>query len=153
MMRKLGFVSVVTALYFGTLSAQEIKIDEGNDRTALTLMPLEKAYVLSQMRHFVESIQNIAAGLANEDRAEAVEAAMARGAKRNVDDPAFPPTLGAKLPQEWKQFGGNTRRGFDVLAQSIANNEDTHRSLKQLSEVMKNCVGCHASYRIVDAQF
>jgi hypothetical protein len=152
-MRKLGLGLLVGAALIGSLAAQDIKTDAGDDRITVALTPPEKAYVLGQMRLFVESIQGITAGLAEGDTVLAGEAAAARGAKRNANDPAFPPTLGAKLPQEWKQFGGGMRKGFDVLAQGIADHEDTNRSLKQLSEVMKNCMGCHASYRLVDAKF
>jgi cytochrome c556 len=152
MMRRLGLSLLVSAFFVGTVSAQDVKTDYGNDRAALTLTPPEKAYVLDQMRHFVGSIQSIAAGLADEDRARAVEAAAARGLERNANDPAFPPTLAAKLPDAWKQFGGAARKGFDILAQGIADGDDTNKSLKQLGEVMKNCVGCHASYRIVDGR-
>ena len=149
---KSAFVLTAFGLFAGTLSAEEVRIDDGNGRTALALTPPEKAYVLLQMRQFVESIQTITAGLADGDRRAAVEAAAARGLKRNQNDPAFPSTLGAKLPQDWKQFGGGTRRGFDALAETIGKSDDPHQSLKQLNEVMKNCVACHASYRVVDAK-
>ncbi|WP_152428466.1 cytochrome c [Methyloferula stellata] len=149
---KLGLLLRAGLLCAGTLSAEEVAIDDGNGRTALALTPPEKAYVLLQMRQFVESIQIIVAGLADGDKAPAIEAAAARGLKRNQNDPAFPSTLGAKLPQEWKQFGGSTRKGFDALADAISKSEDAKQPLKQLSEVMKNCVGCHASYRVADAK-
>ncbi len=148
---KLGLV-LAGVLCAGTLAAEEATIDDGNGRTALALTPPEKAYVLLQMRQFVESIQIITGGLADGDKAAAVEAAAARGLKRNQNDPAFPSTLGAKLPQEWKQFGGSTRKGFDALAEALGKDGDAKQPLKQLSEVMKNCVGCHASYRVVDAR-
>jgi hypothetical protein len=45
------------------------------------------------------------------------------------------------------------RKGFDSRAQGISDKQDTIQSLRQLGELMKNCVGCHASYRIADAQF
>jgi len=151
-MRKQAISLVVAALCIGPLLAQEIKMDDGNDRAALNLTPPEKAYVLDQMRRFVESIQSITAGFANGDRDQAMEAAAARGLKRNQNDSAFPPTLGAKLPQEWRQFGAAMRKGFDSLADGIAKDEDTNQSLGRLSELMKNCVSCHASYRIVDAK-
>jgi len=149
-MKKLGLAAVAGAFLIGTLAAQEFQSD-ADDRVALALTPPERGYVLGQMRLFVESIQSIAAALAKKDRVLANDAAAARGAKRNADDPAFPPTLRAKLPEAWKQFGGNTRRGFDRLAQGIAENEDLDHSLQQLSEVMKNCTGCHTSYRIVNS--
>jgi len=81
-----------------------------------------------------------------------IEAAAARGIRRNANDPAFPPTLGTKLPASWKQFGGGMRKGFDSLAQAISDKQDTSQSLRQLGELMKNCIGCHASYRIADAK-
>jgi cytochrome c556 len=152
MMRTVSLALAFGALLVGAVAAQEIKTDDGSGRTALTLTPPEKAYVLDQMRRFVGSIQSITAGLADGDGARAVEAAAARGLKRNVDDPAFPPTLGAKLPAAWKQFGGGMRKGFDTLAQGIADKQDTSQSLRQLGELMNNCVACHASYRIADAK-
>lgn len=144
---------LLSAMIFSTgmLFATEIKSDEADDRRAGALSPSEKAYILNQMRLFVESIQTIAAGLGEGDLARAADAAAARGLKRNVKDPAFPSTLAAKLPDAWKQFGGGLRRGFDSLAQTIADERDTNRSLKQLSGLMTNCIGCHASYRVVDA--
>ncbi len=151
-MRTIGLIFAVGALLAGPVSAQEMKADEGDGRTVVALTPPEKAYVLDQMRQFVESIQNVAAGLADEDRARAAEAAAARGFKRNANDPSFPPALGNKLPVEWKQFGGGVRKGFDTLGQGISEKQDTGQSLRQLGELMKNCVGCHASYRIVEAK-
>jgi hypothetical protein len=152
MTRMLGLSLAVWASFAGSISAGEFKVDDEDGRTALGLTSPEKAYVLDQMRQFVGSIQGIAAGLADGDRAKAVEAAAARGLKRNANNPAFPPTLDAKLPASWKLFGGGMRKGFDALAEGISDSEDTKQSLRQLGELMKNCVGCHASYRIVDAK-
>jgi hypothetical protein len=112
--------------------------------------PVERAYILGQMRLFVISIQTIAAGLGAGDRAQAGEAAAARGLQRNANDPAFPLTLGAKLPAQWKQLGGGMRKGFDALAQTISSG-DAQKSLEQLGIVMTNCVACHATYRVVTA--
>ncbi len=71
---------------------------------------------------------------------------------RNINDPAFPATLRAKLPDAGKQqFGRGLRQGFDGLAQGLADEQDSRQSLKHLSRVMTNCVRCHAAYRIVDA--
>jgi hypothetical protein len=146
-----SFYLAGAALVFFALFSGKIKAGNEDERSALALTSSEKAYVLAQMRYFVESIQTISAGLADGDHAAAVEAAAARGLKRNQNDPAFPQTLSAKLPMDWKQFGGSTRRGFDTLADTIGKNEDPRPSLKELGEVMKNCVACHASYHIVDA--
>jgi hypothetical protein len=70
---------------------------------------------------------------------------------RNANDPDFPPTLGAKLPPQWKQLGGGMRKGFDALAQTI-NAGGAQQSLEQLGIVMTNCVACHATYRVTTAR-
>jgi len=126
--------------------------EDTDDRTPLPLTAAEKAYVLGQMRLFVISIQVISASLADGNAMEAAEAAAARGAKRNADDPEFPKALGPKLPGPWKQFGNGLRRGFDTLSQGISAHEETRASLKQLGALMENCVACHASYHLVDAK-
>jgi len=123
-----------------------------DERIALALTPPEKAYVLGQMRLFVASIQTIADGLAHGDAAQAAEAAAARGAARNAHDPDFPASLNEKLPADWKQFGGSLRKGFDGLAQSLAQGEPQSQSLARLADLMRNCVSCHASYRVVESR-
>jgi hypothetical protein len=100
------------------------------------------------MRLFVVSVQMIAAGLGAGDRAQAGEAAAARGVKRNASDPAFPPRLSTKLPPQWKQLGGGARKGFDGLAETIGAGAATQKCLEQLGIVMTNCVACHATYRV-----
>jgi hypothetical protein len=152
MTTKTSLLLAVGAFSMGLLSAQEIKSEEIDDRAAVVLSLSEKAYVLNQMRLFVGSIQSITEGMAAGEPSRAAEAAAARGLTRNINDPAFPSTLAAKLPDAWKQFGGGLRKGFDRLAQGFADGQDSKRSLKQLGELMTNCVGCHASYRIVDAE-
>lgn len=148
----LSLLAAIGAFLIGAPSAEEIKPDGFDEREAVVLAPAEKSYVLTQMRLFVESIRVIAEDLAEGDLAKAADAAAARGMKRNANDPAFPATLRAKLPDAWKRFGQGLRQGFDGLAQGLANGEDARQSLKQLSQVMTNCIGCHAAYRVVDAQ-
>jgi hypothetical protein len=152
MTTKISLLLAVGAFSMGLLSVQEIKSEEIDEREAVVLSPSEKAYVLNQMRLFVGSIQSIAEGLAAGEPSQVAEAAAARGSKRNINDPEFPSILAAKLPGAWKQFGGGLRKGFDRLSQGVADDQDAKRSLKQLGELMTSCAGCHAAYRIVDAQ-
>jgi len=140
---QLSVLAAIGAFLIGSPSAREIKPDGFDDRSAVVLAPAEKAYVLTQMRLFVESIQAVAEGLGEGDLAEA---AAARGMKRNSNDPAFPATLQAKLPDAWKQFGRGLRLGFDGPAQGLADGQNARQSLKQLSQLTTNCIGCHAAY-------
>jgi hypothetical protein len=151
-----GLLAAASALPFfacsiGASLAQEAPGDK-DSREAIVVTAAERNYIPNQMRLFVTSIQTIAAGLGADDRAQATEAAAARGAKHNANDPAFPPTLDPKLPSQWKQLGGGMRRGFDVLAQSIGAGDGTQKSLEQLGIVMTNCVACHATYRVATSR-
>jgi hypothetical protein len=121
-------------------------------RVAVTLTAVEKTFVLGQMRLFVESVERIVTALATEDRAAAAEAAAARGAQRFQAANDMPASLSGKLPEQWRAFGRPMRQGFDAFAQGVADGEDKSRALARLGEIMRNCVGCHASYRIVDAR-
>jgi hypothetical protein len=132
--------------------AQEAGPGDRDNREAVVVTPAERNYILNQMRLFVVSVQTIAAGLGADDRAQASEAAAARGLLRNANDPDFPPTLGAKLPSQWKQLGGSMRKGFDALAATINASGAPQKSLEQLGIVMTNCVACHATYRVATAR-
>jgi hypothetical protein len=132
----------------GVCLTQEAASGDIDDRTVVTVTPAERNYILNQMRLFVISVQTIAAGFGAEDRAQASTAASARRLKRNANDPDFPPTLGTKLPPQWKQLGGGARKGFDVLAETIGAGAGTQKYLEQLGIVMTNCVACHATYRV-----
>ncbi len=76
---QIGLLAAIGALLIGAPSAQEIKPDGFEDREAVVLAPAEKAYVLNQMRLFVESVQAVAEGLAEGDLAKAAEARRRAG--------------------------------------------------------------------------
>jgi hypothetical protein len=152
-----GLLAAVSALpvfafSIGAGLAQDAGPSDKDSREAVVVTPAERNYILNQMRLFVVSVQTIAAGLGADDRAQAGEAAAARGLARNANDPEFPLTLGPKLPPQWKQLGGGMRKGFDALAQTINAGGDTRKSLEQLGIVMTNCVACHATYRVATAR-
>ena len=146
-------LAAVSALPAAAISAggglaQEAGPSDTDNREAVVVTTAERNYILNQMRLFVVSVQTIAAGLGADDRVQAIEAAAARGLLRNANDPDFPPTLGAKLPPQWKQLGGGLRKGFDALAETINAGGAPQKSLEQLGIVMTNCVACHATYRV-----
>lgn len=140
---------VVLCLSLSTIAARG---DESDQRVAVAMTAPEKAFVLGQMRLFVKSVEQIVSALSVSDRAAAAEAAAARGAQRFQAENAMPPTLGPKFPETWRSFGQPMRKGFDELAKGLTEGEDATRALARLGELMRNCVACHESYRIVDAR-
>ncbi len=112
---------------------------------------VERAYILDQMRLFIQSIQAINEGLATGQMAAVAEAAAARGMKRNADDPNFPKSINLHATPLWKQMGGGVRKGFDALADAAKDGTSTEKQLQILADTMKNCVACHQTYRLIDA--
>ncbi|MAT64659.1 MAG: hypothetical protein CMN57_03340 [Gammaproteobacteria bacterium] len=114
-------------------------------RTAIVLEPGERALILTEMRGFVESIQQVTDGLAREDMEAVVQAARASGRAAQQQVPA--PLMG-KLPLAFKQLGLDTHQQFDQLALDAEQLGDPAHSLQQLGRLMRNCVACHATYRL-----
>ncbi|MDM8561237.1 hypothetical protein [Candidatus Parabeggiatoa sp. HSG14] len=121
-------------------------VEKSSDgRLAIQLEAGERDLVLSEMRAFLSSVQQITAGILNEDMKQVAEAAQkaGRGTMKNV-----PGSLIGKLPLSFKKLGIDTHRKFDALALDAEDLEDREHTLSQLSTLMENCVACHASYRI-----
>ena len=119
---------------------------KGEDgRTVVLLTPSDRAFFLAEMRGFLEHVQGIAQALAANDLKTAAEEARAAG---EVDMSQIPGSLLRSIPLEMKQLGFATHAAFRELASSIDKGADAKKALKELSELMLNCTGCHASYRV-----
>jgi len=114
-------------------------------RTAILLDAGERDLVLAEMRAFLEAVQQISGAVAADDMPAVRQAAQRVGAAAQQ---AVPATLVGKLPLEFKTLGFDTHQRFDRLALDAAELGDRTVALQQLSELMLNCVGCHAAYRI-----
>ena len=138
-----ALIAIGAMAYKFIISGETITSSDG--RQSLALEEGERDLVLTEMRMFLNATQQIIQA-ANEGDAEAIaEAAttVGRAAQATV-----PGSLMKKLPLEFKQLGFDTHSRFDELAKSARQFGDTDVSLKQLSELMKNCVTCHEGYRV-----
>ncbi|OYY93465.1 MAG: hypothetical protein B7Y41_11960 [Hydrogenophilales bacterium 28-61-23] len=59
-----------------------------------------------------------------------------------------PAGLRKKLPLEFKRLGLATHQAFDDLARDADSLADANHALRQLGQVMPNCVSYHAMYRL-----
>jgi len=114
-------------------------------REALLLEAGERDLILSEMRVFLASVQAITDGLSNKEMGKVVDAARTVGAAAQK---GVPSSLVGKLPLSFKKLGFDTHRKFDQLALDAEQLGDPEHTLKQLAELMNNCVACHASYRM-----
>ncbi len=113
-------------------------------RTAIVLNAAEKQLVLTEMRIFLRSVQQIVDGITREDMSHIAQAARRSGLAAQA---AVPASLAAKLPMAFKRLGRDTHRQFDALALDAEQLGDGEHSLQQLNTLLRNCVSCHAAFR------
>lgn len=114
-------------------------------RTSILLTEGERDLVLSEMRAFLISIQQINQGIAVNDMKRVAEYSRKVGMAAQA---AVPGTLVGKLPMAFKQLGFDTHTRFDQLAMDTDDLADSNHALVQVTELMQNCVVCHEAYRI-----
>jgi len=116
-------------------------------RTAIRLTEDERNIVLTEMRVFLMSVQQITQGVIDKDMQAISKSARHVGAAAQEEVPG---TLIKKLPIEFKKLGFDTHSKFDQLALDAEQLGDEEYTLSQLSELMQNCVSCHSAYRFVE---
>ncbi len=114
-------------------------------RLAIQLADGERNLVLGEMRAFLASVQQITQGVAENNMQRVVEYARKAGRAAQGEVPG---SLIGKLPLEFKKLGFDTHDKFDQLALNAESLGDAGQVSTQLAELMQNCVGCHAVYRI-----
>ena len=122
------------------------KVVESSDgRIAIVLEDGERNLVLSEMRSFLESVQQITSGISNDDMTLVIEAAKKSGSAAQM---AVPDSLVGKLPLAFKKLGFDTHSKFDELAKNAEQLGDPNHALAQISTLLENCVSCHSMYKI-----
>ena len=119
--------------------------EHADQRITILLTEDERALVLTEMRAFLQSVQQISQGV-SEDDLELVATSARKSGKAAQSE--VPGTLVGKLPLQFKKWGRDTHMKFDQLALDAEDLEDGSHSLEQLSTLMQNCVTCHETYRI-----
>jgi len=119
--------------------------ESSDGRVAIVLEDSERNLVLSEMRGFLESILQITSGISDDDMELVAEAARKSG---NAARAAVPSSLVGKLPLEFKKLGHDTHTKFDELALDVEQMGDAESVLSQMNILLKNCVACHAMYKI-----
>jgi len=114
-------------------------------RNTIHLNADERDLVLAEMRAFLNSVQKITQGIAEDDMQLVEKYAQLVGSAAQGEVPG---TLIGKLPLKFKKLGFDTHSKFDQLAMDANDLGDSQHALVQLSSLMQNCITCHATYRI-----
>lgn len=114
-------------------------------RQAIALEPQQRDLVLTEMRTFVDSLRDITLALGTNDSAMFQTAALRVGLKAQE---GVPLDLMKALPLEFKKLGMDTHQKFDDLAALAEQGASPEELLTELSQLMNNCVACHAAYQL-----
>ncbi|TQV65123.1 MAG: hypothetical protein FNT29_02350 [Halothiobacillaceae bacterium] len=115
------------------------------EREVMRLAPEYEAHVRYEMRGFLVSLQGINEALAKQDFEAVARYARQSGHSAPAEAPRG---LGKALPERFREMGGAAHAAFDQLAVDAQTMGDTRTTLEQLSGIMKQCIQCHAAYRM-----
>lgn len=137
---------IVSAGLFGWFiyKGQTMKAPE-SERIVVVLDPVEREYVLAEMRGMLSAVQQILLGIANNDRTAIARAASAAGMSVAADDS---PRLLTKLPMEMKALGFGVHRDMDALAEAAQKGVPYNDIVLMLGTSMGKCVACHQTWQL-----
>jgi len=122
---------------------ETLKASDG--RTAIVMTEGNRDFALSEMRGFLETLQQINEGVLTNDAQKIIDAANTSGT--GVAETA-PKGLMKSLPIGFKTLGMNTHKLFDKLAEATAKNYDKKQVQQQVNTILNNCITCHRTYRL-----
>ncbi len=134
-------LALIAWLLFGLGAAQAAE----DNRSPLLLTAEQRSHVLTEMRGFLIAVHGVLQGATRDDSAAIAQAARKAGIAAAH---AVPQGLREKLPMPFRKLGSDTHKGFDLLAMDAESLGDAEHSLKQLSQLMGNCLSCHDLYLI-----
>jgi hypothetical protein len=118
-------------------------------RVAVVLSKDERNLILSEMRNFLISTQQISEAITNEDMELVATLAKSAGMAAEANTPG---SLLAKIPLSMKTLGFDTRKRFDQIAADAEQLKIPIHSRRQLDQLMKNCIACHSSFKIIEQE-
>lgn len=116
-----------------------------DERISVMMSEENRAFVMTEMRTFVESVQQINAGILYNDSNLIIQAGTRSG---NGAKECAPEGLVQTLPLSFKKLGFATHDLFDQIAVSAKENFNPKKTQEQLNQLLTNCVACHKGFRI-----
>ena len=140
-------VAAAVAVFIFASGNKTVTAPDG--RQAIILKPQQRDLVLAEMRGFVESTRDITLALGSNDADLFQKAALKVGLKAQK---GVPLDLMKALPMPFKKLGMDTHKKFDELADSSKQGASNEQLLTEFSQLMNNCVACHAAYQFQTTQ-
>ncbi len=125
-----------------TTPAEAYRLDT-DDRISVKVKPEHKAFVMNEMRLFVESLQLVNEGINKNDPELIIRAAEQSGTSVHAPKDMIP-----LIPEGFMKMGGPTHKLFDIMADSARTNFNREVTRKQFTMQLNNCISCHRTYRM-----
>jgi len=138
-----AIASLTLALLTGCTGAQLVPTRTAREPLRLSMQ--EREHMRAGMRAFLESVEGINKGLA-ENRVQLVAKSAKRSGWSMMDAEATATAL--KLPPEFVAISIDTHQKFDDLAAAASTGAPKSEILRRLGDILSNCTSCHAAYRL-----
>lgn len=140
------FVLTTLALAYVLLftGTETVKMPNDN-RITVKYAPDLQELVLSEMRDYLEVINEIQQGMADNNPELIIKAASRQGQASIAETPA---RLLKLSPLACKQMGFQGHDLFQAIADSAKLNYNPKTTIKQMAQLTNNCIACHRTYKI-----
>jgi len=139
------FVATTLILGYVLLFTGTEMIKTNDTRITVKYEPDLRDLVMSEMREYLEVINQIHQGMADNNPEMIVEAANRQGAIAIAETPA---RLLKLSPLACKQMGFAGHDLFQAIADSAKTNYNPTTTSRQLAMLTNNCVTCHKVYKV-----
>ena len=126
------------------MGTEMVKLPDDN-RVVVKYEPDLRDLVLNEMRDYLEVMNEIQQGLAENDPDKIVKAATRQG---QISLEATPIRLLKLSPLACKTMGFKGHDIFQAIADSARVNFKRTTTINQLAELTNNCIVCHRTYKI-----
>ncbi len=140
------FVVIISILiYILVFTGTEMVKLPNDNRITVKYEPDLHELVLDEMRDYLEVINEIQQGLAENNSQKIVTAATRQG---QVSLEATPVRLLKLSPLACKTMGFKGHNIFQAIADSARINFNRTTTINQLAELTNNCIACHRTYKL-----
>jgi hypothetical protein len=131
-----SLIAVAQMTHADTYTAKDLRI-------AIPVTAEERNQTLYEMRELLHGLFFINSALSNNDFKTMIAQAKPVGPLLNK----FPDSMKARLPEEFVQLGNGLHEAFDNLVRNAQDHQSLALSLRDQSEILTYCSGCHDMYR------
>jgi len=143
-LRPIQYLALITVLIIGN------SVQASDIRQEVKLPEMMRNHMLSNMRDHLLALQEITYYLASQQYDKAADVAENRLGMSSLNSHGAS-HMGKFMPKEMGVIGTSMHKAasrFALAAKDAELEDDMHKAFLALSEVMEQCVACHAGYKV-----